>query len=423
MTMPTPAQIALQEAEIGFLYHLDLTIYREDRRDHSAGDPAPDIELFNPTQLDTDQWLAAAKAAGAKYALFTASHETGFMNWPSNLYPYGVKQSKWRDGQGDIVGDFIASCHKYDIAPGLFIGLRNNCWWGVDQYRVRNGDPGKQATYNKICEQQVEELCTRYGPLFEIWIEGGAITAEEGGPDILPIIEKHQPNTIFYHSPERGDHRWVGNERGIAGYPCWSTMPHRGGRTAHDTESYTKLLPHGDPEGRFWTPAMCDVPLRDHRWFWHPDQDQLLRSTDALVDMYYQSVGRNAFLIFGAVIDADGLVPEPDSQLCAEFGKVITQTFSKQLGQTSGRGNSLELVLPSQSLINQIVLMEDIRSGERIRNYHVEGKTDSGWKTLCRGISVGHKRIQKFTPVRVEMIRLICTESSAEPRILSLAVY
>jgi alpha-L-fucosidase len=215
----------------------------------------------------------------------------------------------------------------------------------------------------------------------------------------------------------------VGNEKGIAGYPCWSTMPHRGGRTAHDTESYTQLLPNGDPEGVFWTPAMCDVPLRNHSWFWHPDQDHLLYSTDALVDMYDKSVGRNAFLTLGAVIDSDGLVPEPDTQRCIDFGTRIARSFSQLVGHTSGKGNSIELRFPKSSLIDQIVIMEDIAQGERIRKYHIEGKNDSRWKTLCEGISVGHKRIQKFSPVRVEMIRLVCTESSAEPLILSLAVY
>lgn len=423
MATPTPAQLAFQDAEIGFLYHLDLTIYREDRNDHSAGGAPPSMDLFDPANLDTDQWLEAAKAAGAKYALFTASHETGFMNWQSDLYPYGVKHTQWRDGQADIVGDFVASCRKHDIAPGLFIGLRNNCWWGVDQYLVRGSDPEKQAVYNKVCEQQVEELCTRYGPLFEIWIEGGALAPEEGGPDILPIIEKHQPDTIFYHSPQRGDHRWVGNEKGIAGYPCWSTMPHRGGRTAHDQADYTKLLPHGNPNGEFWSPAMCDVPLRNHRWFWHPDEDYLLYSTEELVEMYEHSVGRNAVLTLGAVPDRDGLIPQADMQRCVEFGRAIKGRFAHPAGQTSGTGNTITLVLPAPSLIDQIVFMEDIQFGERIRQYHIQGKTDSGWETLCEGISVGHKRIHKIPSINVEEIRLVCTESSDKPLIRNLTVY
>lgn len=423
MPLPTPAQLALQDAEIGFLYHLDLTIYREDLRDHSAGDPAPDIALFNPRKLDTDQWLAAAQAAGAKYAIFTASHETGFMNWASDLYPYGVKQSAWREGRGDMVGEFVASCHKYDIAPGLFIGLRNNCWWNVDQYKIRNGDSTQQATYNRFCEQQVEELCTRYGPLFEIWIEGGTISPAEGGPDILPIIEQHQPNTIFYHSPERGDHRWVGNEHGQAGYPCWSTMPHRGGRTAHDTSNYTKLLPHGDPEGEFWAPAMCDVPLRNHSWFWHPEQESLLYSTDELMEMYEQSVGRNAFLTFGAVVDPDGLVPEPDAQRCADFGAKVAESFAHKIAETTGSGKTIELTFANPTAIDRIVIMEDISQGERIRSYRLEGESLSGWQTLCTGLSVGHKRIEKIPQIELKRIRLLITGSSGEVQIRRLAVF
>ncbi len=423
MPRPTPAQLALQDAEIGFLYHLDLTIYQEDRRDHSVGGPPPAIDRFKPNKLDTDQWLEAAKAAGAKYALFTASHETGFMNWQSDLYPYGVKYSKWREGQGDIVGDFVKSCHKYGIGPGLFIGLRSNCWWDVEHYRVRNQNAYKQAAYNRICEQQVEELCRNYGPLFEIWIEGGALTPEEGGPDILPIIEQYQPDTIFYHSPERGDHRWVGNEKGVAEYPCWATMPHRGGRTAHDTENYQQLLPHGDPNGAFWSPAMCDAPLRNHRWFWHPKEDHLLYSKAELVDMYYKSVGQNAFLTFGAVINPDGLIPEADLQRSAEFGQEIERRFANLIGQTSGNGSTIELALPSPSLIDHIIIMEDITLGERIRSFRIEAQATDGWEPLCEGVSVGHKHIRQVPPVRVEKIRFICTESIAEPHIRSLAVY
>jgi len=110
--------------EVGLLYHFDLTTYREDNTDHSGGKPPIDPTVFTPTELNTDQWLEAAQAAGAKYAIFTASHETGFTNWQSDLYPYGVKHTAWRNGKADIVGDFINSCHKYNIAPGLFIGLR-----------------------------------------------------------------------------------------------------------------------------------------------------------------------------------------------------------------------------------------------------------------------------------------------------------
>ena len=421
--VPTPAQLRWQDYEIGLLYHFDLSTYRDDGSDHAVRRAPVDPARFTPVSLDTDQWLEAAVAAGAKYAMFTASHETGFANWQSDLYQYGVKHVAWGNGKRDIVGEFVASCRKYGIAPGLFIGLRFNLYKNVSSYLVQNGSADEQKAYIEVCERQVEELCSRYGALDEIWIEGGALAPDEGGPDILPIVERHQPDTVFYHSPQRGDHRWVGNEKGVAGYPCWATMPHRGGRTVHGTQEYASLLANGDPDALYWSPAMCDVPIRDHRWFWHPGEDHLVYGLDDLVEMYDKSVGRNGVLTIGAVPDRNGLIPEADFARYAEFGREIHRRFSTPIAAGSGSGSTVELVLPEPARIDQIVIQEDIALGERIRAYRVEGKTGTEWETLCEGVSIAHKRIQRFDATEVAAIRLACMEYVAEPRIRNLAVY
>jgi len=72
-----------------------------------------DTELYNPVKLDTDQWIESAKACGAKYAVFTATHFNGFMQWQSDLYPYGVKQAAWRGGKGDVVGHNFKGWKRY----------------------------------------------------------------------------------------------------------------------------------------------------------------------------------------------------------------------------------------------------------------------------------------------------------------------
>lgn len=420
---PTPAQLAWQRFEVGLLYHFDLTTWREDGSDHSGSGPPPDAGLFKPDQLDTDQWLAAAVAAGARYAILTASHETGFMLWQSDLYPYGVGHVPWRDGKGDVVADFIASCHRVGVQPALFIGLRFNSWFGVRHYRVDGDDPTRQAEYLRVCEQQVEELCSRYGPLAEIWIEGGALAPEEGGPDILPIVERHQPDTCFYHSPHRGDHRWVGNEKGVAGDPCWATMPHRGGRTAHGTASYSELLPHGDPDGAYWSPAMCDVPIRDHRWFWHPDEDHLLYDVDDLMDMYERSVGRNGVLTIGAVPDRRGLIPEADMARYTELGREVQRRYGRPLASTAGEGDTVELPLPAPAVVDRVEVKERIEDGERVRGWRLEGHTPDGWQTLSEGESIGHRRLAPVGPVEVRAVRFVCTASTAAVRIGRLAAY
>src|SRR5699024_3255516 len=154
---------------------------------------------YNPKKLDTDQWIAAAKAAGANYAVFTATHFNGFMQWQSDIYPYGLKQAKWENGQGDIVEDFVHSCRRADIKPYIYLSTHRNAYWEVWDYYVNwgkgKGTP-KQQEFNEVAEQMVEELCSKYGPLVQIWFDAGTKLPDEGGPDILPIFNKYQPDSV-----------------------------------------------------------------------------------------------------------------------------------------------------------------------------------------------------------------------------------
>jgi len=235
---------------------------------------------------------------------------------------------------------------------------------------------------------------------------------DKGGPDLVPIYQKHQPDAIVFQGPAASS-RWIGNERGVAGYPCWATVPHR--------QDYNGP---GDPEGRHWLPGECDVPVRNHEWFWTPNADQKVYPLDQLMDMYYRSVGRNCNLLLNANPNPDGLVPEADFQRYVEFGKEIRRRFEKPLAQTSGRGIAVELTLPQPTKIDHVVVMEDITQGERIREYEVEVLVAADrWQAVCTGQSVGHKRIQDFDPVEGAKVRLKVTKSVAEPIIRTLAVY
>jgi alpha-L-fucosidase len=414
---------------LGLLYCLDIHIWDDSeqyrkRSGHVRFGQKYTPDVYNPKQLDTDQWMEAAKALGAKYAIFTATHEAGFLQWQSNIYPYGLKQSPWRQGKGDVVRMFVDSCRKYNIEPGLFVGLRTNNYWGVKQYKVQNNNPEKQAHYITLCEKIVEELCSQYGELCELWFDGGVLSPEKGGPNILPIVEKYQPETIFYHSEKRGDHRWIGNEDGVAGYPCWATMPDRGGLEAHQRNDYQKLLPHGDPNGNVWSPGMCDVPLRDHKWFWMPDQENLLYTKSDLIDMYYKSVGRNCNLIFGTVIDQRGLVPSADIKCLQTLGDELRSRFGNPIINGNGEGEKVTVELPELQRVDHISIMEDIQHGERIRAYVIKGLTmKNNWKTLAKGSSVGHKRLHRISPVDLKKIQLHCTEFIAKPIIKHLRIF
>ncbi|MEA3224922.1 MAG: alpha-L-fucosidase, partial [Planctomycetota bacterium] len=385
--------------------------------------------LYNPARLNTDQWLEAAKAMGGRYAILTATHHQGFLQWQSDAYPFGLKQTKWRNGKADIVKDFVESCRKYDIKPGLYIGIRFNAYWQVYNYKVNGGKGGNQkkhAQYMRVCEQIVEELCSRYGPLCEIWFDGGVVTPQQGGPDVLPIVEKYQPNAVFYHSLDRAEHRWAGSESGATGYPCFSTMPSVASQIrAHtDQKKRITLLKHGDPDGNVWCPAMADAPIREHDWLWIPNSEHKLQPLDKLVDMYYKSAGRNANLIVGAVPDTDGLIPEADFERYAEFGGEIRRRFNRPLARTEGQGTIVELKFKQPARFNHVVIMEDIAQGERTREYVVEALVSGGeWRNICDGISIGHKRIQHFESLEAAKVRLRITKSIARPIIRGLAAY
>lgn len=425
LSNPLPRQLDWQDCELGVIYHFDLTVYADGGWPGHVKKPL-DPNLYNPTKLDTDQWLEAAKAMGARYAIFTATHFNGFLQWQSDLYPYGVKQSNWRNGKGDVVKDFIDSCHRYELKPGLYLSCHRNTYWNVDRHRVNWGkgdNQNAQERFNLICERMVEELCSRYGKLFQIWFDAGVKTPDEGGPDVLPIVDKYQPDMVFYHSTQRAEHRWIGNEKGIAGYPCWATIPSSQAQGRAHGQTEKDVLFHGDADGRIWSPGMCDTTLRDHDWFWKPDREARIEPLSTMIDWYYKSVGRNCNLLIGLTPDRDGLLPEPDFNRLVEFGGEIQRRFGELLAETEGEGEVVELTLKSPTMIDHVIIMEDIFYGERVREYLIEGLVPgNGWQELCNGISIGHKRIHRFDAIEVAKVRFRATKFVAKPKIRKLIV-
>ena len=429
ITIPTPAQVRWQDCEIGLIYHFDLPIASGNFAPNNTYRKRIEPAKYNPKQLDTDQWIEAAKAVGAKYAVFTATHFSGFMQWQSDLYPYGVKQSKWRDGKGDVVADFVASCRANGILPGIYFSTHRNIYWNVWGHYVDGGEgrgTEQQQKFNRVAERMTEELCSRYGELVQIWYDAGVKTPAEGGPDVLPIFEKHQPNSVFYHNRQRSDHRWVGNEDGFANDPCWARMP-GGDEVSHNSEKWKRVLNCGDANGSVWSPAMVDVPFRGHNvhnWFWAPGQDENVYPLDELVEMYYQSVGRNCNLVLGEVVSPDGLVPETDIARLREFGQELKRRFDKPIASTDGPGEMLTCVLPQACTITHIEICEDIRRGERVQAYICEGLHSNGnWRPLCEGTCIGHKHLHRLSVDDVKQVRLRVTACVARPIVKRLAVY
>lgn len=147
--------------------------------------------------------MLAAKGAGSRFALITATHETGFAIYQSDVNPYSMKALKYRDGKGDVLRDFVDACRKHGIKPGVYIGIRWNSFFGVHNFKVEDTgvmQKNRQEYCNKMAEGMIKEICTNYGPLFEIWFDGGESSPEKRAPVVLPIVKKYQPNALFYHN-------------------------------------------------------------------------------------------------------------------------------------------------------------------------------------------------------------------------------
>ena len=425
---PTPEQVAFQNAELGLFIHFDIQVLDPEyqraqavsRPRSRSGSISP--ERFNPARLDTDQWLQTAQALGANYVVFTAKHSSGFLMWQSDLYPFGVRQSPWRDGKGDVVQDFLASCKKFDIRPGLYCSAGGNEYWNLHNGPIRyeggriSGRQEDIADFIGMDLRMYTELFQKAGPLFEVWLDGGV---DPFAGRLTPIIAKYEPGAVCFNGPADGVPaglvRWSGNEDGFVEYPCWNTIDSTDDQTARGS---------GKPEGKYWLPVEADLPLRyPGIWMWKPGTEDKILCLSSLMARYLDTVGRGTNLIVNAVIDPEGRVPEADARRLAEFGAKIKEWFGRSIAQTSGRGNIIELKLPRPQEINFVSIMEDIREGQRVRQYVLDGLVDGQWRELATGESIGHKRIQQFGRIKVEAVRLQITQFVAEPIIRQLAVY
>lgn len=435
--LPTAAQLAWQEAELAVVFHYDLHVF--DGKAYDQGQnritPYPDMQQFCPSDYDMDQWIRSVKGMGAKVAILTATHETGFALYQSDVNPYCLKALRWRDGRADLVRDFVDACRRHGIRPGIYIGIRWNAFLGVHDFRMPEDGTqfqrNRQTYYNRLCEEMTRELMSRYGELAIVWYDGGGHGPELGGPDILPIVERYQPGILFYHNSQRADIRWGGSETGTVPYPCWGTYPFPYSHSKNQETVFrdgNRLLKTGDPDGAYYMPAMSDTPLRGyagrHEWFWEPDDEDHIYPLGHLMEIYAGSVGRNSTLILGVTPDDRGRVPAADSLRMAEFGREIERVYGHPVRTVSGRGKSLMLRLEETVPVTHAVIRERIAHGERVRAYVLEGRSGGRWIPLDTGTCIGHKHIVHLdAPVPVTAVRLRITDSAGEPDIAELSVY
>lgn len=400
---PTPQQVAWQDFEVGMFIHFAPSTWQDQEYD----DLSTPLDKINPEKLDTDRWVHAAEVMGAKYIVFVAKHVGGFCMWPTDTTDYGIRNTPWWGGKGDVLGDLAESCRKRGMPLGVYLSPQDRKHGAEVSGKCKT--PDEQAAYNKLYRQQLTEVLSRYGRMVEVWFDGSNVI------EVGDILKQYAPAAMIFQGPY-ATIRWVGNEDGFAPYPAWNAVPEEIWRACKATAE------HGDSDGTIWLPNECDARMRRH-WFWNTKNAPTLKTVDHLMDMYYRSVGHGANLLLNHTPDTSGLIPEADVRRGAEFGAEVKRRFGRSLAEISGTGMVVELKLSAAREIDHIITMEDIRQGERVRAYVIEGRVGGEWVELASGSAVGHKKIDRIHPVEVSRVRLRVTASSAEPVIRRLAVY
>ncbi len=455
--LPSPQQLEWQELEYIAFAHFGVNTFTN----REWGDGKEDPVIFNPTEFDAQQWANVLKDAGMKMLILTAKHHDGFCLWPSRYTEHSVKSSPWKNGRGDIVREVSDACRQAGIKLGIYLSP-----W--DRNQPTYGDSPK---YNQYFRNQLTELLTNYGEVTEVWFDGACGEGPNGKRQVYDwnsyynVVRKLQPKAlIFGNGP---DIRWVGNESGVARETEWSALPltpelkkrqwnefQRGYVDGSGAEYTDKTMRSAGKHEAIWYPAECDVSIRPG-WFYHPDQDDKVKSLKHLLDIYYKSVGRNGLLLLNLPPDRRGLIHENDAARLKEFHEVLDDTFkvnlalhkpakadhirnghsffgpdkavdgSKHTYWTTDDGitnASLEIDLGGPVTFNRSMIQEHIASGQRVFEYSID-IWDGGWKEIVRGTTIGYKRLNRFSNVTTAKVRLVIHNSRACPLIQSFGVF
>jgi len=404
--VPTPEQIAWHEMEIEMFLCLDPCTWQGREYDNHST-PLGEI---NPRRLDTDQWCEVAESFGAKQILFVAKHTGGFCWWQTETSQYGIKNTPYRQGKGDVLAELAQSCKKHGLKLGVYIYPGDDQWGAGIGSGGRTKDPARQEAYNQVLRRQWTEVLTNYGPISEVWFDGSCVI------EVGDILRRYAPRAMVFQGPH-ATLRWPGNEKGIAPDPTWQTVSKK------DAASGVSTGRHGVAGGEVWLPMEMDTTLLDHKWFWAPNTDGMLKSVDQLMEIYYASVGRGCVLLLDATPDTTGRIPASHVARYKQFGQAIRRIYQAPKGETSGKGHTLEIRFDRPTAVNHFVTMEDIRHGQIVRAYEVEGLKNGKWEKLLHGVSIGYKRIDRLKTVRIEAARLRITEAVDVPVIRGFAAY
>ena len=443
--VPTENQLRWQYMEMYAFIHYSMNTYT----DEEWGFGNEPLELFNPSDLDCRQWARVCKQAGMKGIIFTAKHHCGFCMWPSKYTEYSVKNTPWKQGRGDVVRELADACREEGLKFAVYLSPwdRNHADYGKPEY----------VTYFR---NQLRELLTEYGEMFEVWFDGanggdgwygGANetrkidrTTYYQWPETYRMIRDLQPNCLIWNDGgDRGDLRWVGTEAGNVGETNWSLLNSTG-------EVPWEQLHYGLESGNVWCPGETNTSIRPG-WFYHETENEHVKSLSKLMDTYYKSVGRNSTLLLNFPIAPNGRIHPNDSLRGIAFKKMIDEVFENgecrvesvefatalEQGQTSANGKAVAnstlytLNFNTPTAFNRFVAEEDIRYGQRVKKFSLEAEVDGKWVPLKDELvengdgltTIGHRRIICFPTVTATRLRFTILDSRCEPIIKKTAVY
>ncbi|MFO0827647.1 MAG: alpha-L-fucosidase [Phycisphaerales bacterium] len=444
LPVPSAAQLAWHDLGMYAFVHFNMNTFTG----QEWGEGTETAASFNPTEFDARQWTQTFKDAGMRGVIITAKHHDGYCLWPSPHTEHSVRNSPWRDGKGDVLRELSDACR----ADGLLFGVYLSPW---DRNCPLYGDSER---YNAYFRDQLREVCTNYGPLFEVWFDGACGEGPTGKkqvydwPSFVGVVRETQPNAVIF-SDAGPDVRWVGNERGIGSETNWASL--RRDELYPGIPNREAELGTGHPDGKYWVPAECDVSIRPG-WYWRASENGQVKSLKELEEIWYASVGRGCNLLLNVPPDRRGLVPEPDVRRLRELRHLLDVTFARDLlaglpvtaSETRGgdaayravnvtdddlgsywatsdnvRSASLEIALSKPEPVNRIELAEAIALGQRVERFDVDALVDGAWKRVGEGTTIGPRRILRFPAVVATALRVNIRAARACPTLSSVRAY
>ncbi|RYX83819.1 hypothetical protein EON83_12790 [bacterium] len=451
--VPSQRQLKWHQLETYGFIHFSINTFTD--KEWGYGDESP--TLFDPTEFDADQIVRAAKEGGLRGLVLTCKHHDGFCLWPSKYTEHSVKSSPWKNGHGDMVREFSDACRRQELKFGVYLSPwdRNHPDYGKPEY----------LTYYR---NQLRELLTEYGPLFEVWFDGAnGGDGYYGGArekrtidastyydweNTWAIVRELQPDACMF-SDVGPDMRWCGNESGFAGETCWATLNTEEMWPGHADQNY---LNEGDRRGKLWLPAEVDVSTRPG-WFYHAHEDAEVKSVAKLTQIYFESVGRGANLILNIPPDRRGLVHENDVASLSGWNQLLQTTFATDLAHkgatatasnTRGDDNSFgpakaidahtdtywasddneltpELILDFKNPVsfNVVRLREYLPLGQRVDAFALDSWDGAQWQELATATSIGSTRLLQTETIMTSRVRLRITKSRACAAISEMALF